>query len=379
MGHIQEKRSGLVPLIDRLNRYPIGLPDSEKLRKILAILFSEDEAYAASRFPLTEATLPELEQATGWPPAKLEKVLEEMCRKGLVIDTDYGGRTYYLLLPGLIGFFELTFMKKREDLPVRELAQLMLEYLFDDPEKKMISEFFGSPTPLTRALAYEDHVPVSSRVETYESACRIVMNSDYGATGMCYCRHKMEHLEKSCEKKAPVDDICISLGSAAKFMVRRGFAGYRTKEQLLAVLKRAKEFNLTHVTDNIRHKPSFICNCCSCCCELLGGVQQGFPMGVAKAAFSLSVDLADCVGCGLCVAACNVKALSIENDEGKHEKSRARVAATSCLGCGACISSCPTGALSLVPVERPEIPENRKLLFKKILKEKNRLTACKRK
>jgi ferredoxin len=91
------------------------------------------------------------------------------------------------------------------------------------------------------------------------------------------------------------------------------------------------------------------------------------------------VDLADCVGCGLCVAACNVKALSIENDEGKHEKSRARVAATSCLGCGACISSCPTGALSLVPVERPEIPENRKLLFKKILKEKNRLTACKRK
>jgi ferredoxin len=374
MGHIQEKRSSLVPLVDRLNRYPIGLPDTEKLRRILSILFSEDEAFVASRFPLTEATLRELERATGWPKAKLEKTLDKMCEKGLVMDAEYGGRAYYLLLPGLIGFFELTFMKKREDLPAQELAQLMQEYLFDDPEKKMSSEFFGSRTPLTRALAYEEHVPVSSRVETYESACRIVANSDYGAIGMCYCRHKKEHLQKSCEKKAPVEEICISLGSAAKFMVRRGFAQYRTKEQLLAVLKKAKELNLTHVTDNIRHKPSFICNCCSCCCELLGGVQQGFPMGVAKAAFSLAVDTSSCVGCGLCVKTCNVKALMLESDGETPDKSKARVPEASCLGCGACISSCPTGSLSLVPVYRDEIPETKKVLFRKILKEKKRLS-----
>jgi ferredoxin len=373
MGHIQGQRSSLVPLIDRLNRYPIGLPDTEKLRRILAILFSEDEAFVASRFPLTEATLRELERSTGWPSAKLEKTLEEMCQKGLVLDTDYGGRTYYVLMPGLIGFFEFTFMKKREDLPVHELAQLMHEYLFEDPEKKMAGEFFGSRFPLTRALAYEEHVPVSTRVATYDSACRIVTSSDYGAIGMCYCRHKKEHLQKRCAKKAPVEEICISLGSAAKFMVRRGFAQYRTEEQLLAVLTKAKELNLTHITDNIRHKPSFICNCCSCCCELLGGVQHGFPMGVAKTAFRLSVDPTKCVGCGLCAATCNVKAILIESHGEDPEKPKARVMAASCLGCGACISSCPTGALSLVPVGRAEVPENRKLLFKKILKEKKRL------
>jgi ferredoxin len=190
---------------------------------------------------------------------------------------------------------------------------------------------------------------------------------------MCYCRHKKGHLHKSCEKKAPVDGICISLGSAAKFMVRRGFARYCTKEELLDVLKRAKELNLTHVTDNIRSKPSFICNCCSCCCELLGGVQQGFPMGVAKTSFSLSVEAASCIGCGLCVKACNVKALVLENYGNASEKPKARVAAESCLGCGACISSCPTGSLSLVPARRAEIPENKKTLFRKILKEKKRL------
>jgi ferredoxin len=171
-----------------------------------------------------------------------------------------------------------------------------------------------------------------------------------------------------------VDGICISLGSAAKFMVRRGFAQYQTGEQLLAVLKTAKELNLTHVTDNIRRKPSFICNCCSCCCELLGGVQQGFPMGIAKAAFCLSVDTASCVGCGLCAKACNVKALMLESYNEATDTLKVKVATASCLGCGACISSCPTGSLSLVPAGRDEIPESKKVLFKKILKEKKRLT-----
>ncbi len=39
MGHLLSTKSSLVPLIDRLNRYPIGLVDSEKLREILSILF----------------------------------------------------------------------------------------------------------------------------------------------------------------------------------------------------------------------------------------------------------------------------------------------------------------------------------------------------
>ena len=68
MGHHQDSKDSVVPLIDRLNKYPIGLPDSEKLRRILAILFSEDEAYLASRFPLQEASLKELARATRWSP-----------------------------------------------------------------------------------------------------------------------------------------------------------------------------------------------------------------------------------------------------------------------------------------------------------------------
>ena len=374
MGHHLDGKSSIVPLIDRLNKYPVGLPDSDKLRRILAILFTEDEAFIASRFPLTEATLPELVRATGWDSVRLQATLDTMADKGLVMDTAYGGKTFYLLMPGLIGFFEFSFMKQREDLPVAELAQLMHEYLYGDPEQKMGREFFASKTPLTRSLPYEEHIPVSSQVATYESAREIIKRAGYGAIGMCYCRHKKEHLNDSCKKGAPTKEICISLGTAAKFMVRRGFAEYRTTEQLLAVLDKARELRLTHITDNIRHKPSFICNCCSCCCELLGGVQQGFPMGVAKTNYTLAIDDETCLGCGLCQKACNVAALEAVPAENGKRKKRMTVLADHCLGCGACIGACPSKSLSLIPASRPQIPEKKKDLFKAILKEKKRLT-----
>lgn len=372
MGHHVGSKNSIVPLIDRLNQYPVGLPDHEKLRQILALLFAENEAYIASRFPLEEATLAELSEATEIDATELLPQLEEMCDKGLVMDMPYEGVTYYLLLPGLIGFFEFTFMKsKRADLPRKEIAKLMSEYLYENPQSGMAKEFFDSKIPLTRALAYEEHIPVSSTVTSYENARGIVEQADYGAVALCYCRHKKHHLDDDCHKGAPMEDICISLNEGARFLVRRGFAKEQTKEELLAVLERARSYNLTHITDNIRHKPSFICNCCSCCCELLIGVQAGYHDGVAKAPFILQIDEELCNSCGACVRACNVAALQIPA-----KRSPVTMQETVCLGCGACIPVCRQGALKLVErkEKRYRPPRDRREMMVRRLIEKRRLS-----
>jgi len=373
MGHHLASKSSIVPLIDRLNKYPIGLVDSDKLREILSLLFDEREAFVASRFPLEEATLPELVRLTRIPVGELVPLLESMADKGLVMDMPYSGEVYYLLLPGLIGFFEFTFMKNRTDLPLERLALLMREYL----EESQAGEFFGSKTPLTRSLLYEEHIPVTSEVTSYDRARDIIREAGFGAVGMCYCRHKKEHLGETCAKGAPTDGICISLGSAARFMARRGFAEEKSVDELLAVLDSARELNLTHITDNIRYKPSFICNCCSCCCELLAGVQMGYHNGVAKTGFCAIIDQERCTGCGVCFSACNVKAISLPKRVKFADKSYryAVVADDICLGCGACINSCKLGALTMVPAANREMPPlKRKGLYIRILKEKRRLT-----
>lgn len=167
-----------------------------------------------------------------------------------------------------------------------------------------------------------------------------------------------------------MEDICISLGTAARFLVRRGFAKEQSVAQLLKVLERARSFGLTHITDNIRHQPSFICNCCSCCCELLAGVQMGFHSGIAKAPFLIAVDSEHCNGCGLCSRTCNVAAL-VSTGAQQPVQLRQEI----CLGCGACVAACRSGALSLVA--RPEKytpPENRKEMMKQRLIERGRTT-----
>jgi ferredoxin len=383
MGHHLGSKNSIVPLIDRLNKNPIGLVDSEKLRQILALLFSEEEAFVASKFPLEEATIDELARKTGLTEEVLLPILENMAEKGLVMDLPYADTTYYMLMPGLIGFFEFTFMKNRTDLPLPELARLMTEYLFEDTSQGQAKEVFGSKTSLTRSLVYDDAVPVSSEVSNYESAREIISSASFGAAGMCYCRHKKEHLGETCAKHAPVEGTCISLGTAAKFMVRRGFAEEKSTEELLAILDQARELKLTHITDNVRYKPTFVCNCCSCCCELMSGVKAGYSDGVAKTAFLAAVDVEKCNDCGLCFSACNVDAItSVPSPSGvtgpsgvtSQSGSHAAIDVVPCLGCGACVSACARGAISLVErEERPIPPEKRKDMFVAILKEKGRL------
>lgn len=374
MAHITYSKDNLVPLIDRLNKYPIGLVDNEILREILSLLFSEEEAYVGSKFPLMEATLPELSKSTGMTSEKLLPILESMADKGLIMDMPYRDTTYYLLMPGVIGFIEFTFMKNRTDLPLKKLAKLMTDYFHEDHQNGQAHEFFGSKTQLTRSLVYDEHIPVTSTITSYESAREIIKKSDFGAAGMCYCRHKRHHEGKDCRKGVPIEGTCISLGNGARFLSRRGFAEQKSKEELLEIIDLAHELKLTHVTDNIRNRPTFICNCCGCCCEIMAGVQMGYYNGVAKSIFIAVIDPEKCDYCGECFSACNVKAIGLQKD-GNVAKRVSEVKKQICLGCGACVSSCSKNAISLVPRENPSLPKrNKRELFKSILIEKGRLS-----
>jgi NAD-dependent dihydropyrimidine dehydrogenase PreA subunit len=385
MGHLLSSKSSLVPLIDRLNRHPVGLVDNDKLREILSLLFDEREAHVASCFPLMEATLDELAAATGIASAELDGILESMANKGLVMDLPYAGETYYMLMPGLIGFFEFTFMRRRTDLPVERVAELMTEYLHErDGQGK---EFFGSRTQLARAVVDERQIPVSSRITPYEDAREIIRNASFRAVTMCYCRHKQEHLGQSCRKGAPVDDICMVLGEGARFLVRRGLAEEKSVEEMLETLDYARSLGLTHVTDNVREQPSFLCNCCRCCCELMAGVQHGYPDGLGKTPFIAEVDPERCDYCGECLRACNAKCIGLgagarqqatsgeRRQAADGERRRyAEVDADVCLGCGVCIPTCEHGAITLQPRQGYRKPPGKPVsLYARMLWEKGRL------
>jgi ferredoxin len=120
-------------------------------------------------------------------------------------------------------------------------------------------------------------------------------------------------------------------------------------DEALAVLERARDAGLVHMTSNTRDRVEFICNCCSCCCGLMGTVTRlgGEAMDIASN-FYAAVDAESCLACGICADVCPVEAIAIEE--------LAEVAQNLCIGCGVCVSQCPEGALALVRREKTHEP-----------------------
>ncbi len=354
----------LTKLIDRLNSYPIGLPNAPTIREFLNIFLTPDEALLASLFPMREASTEELAEKAEWDVQKTKDLLEKMASKGTVIDFQIDAQNHFwFLTPSIIGFIEFSLMKTHQELPMKHLAELLYDY----EHNELWKEVFGSKTQWTRALVDHD-VPVSSNVMTYAEVAEVIKNAGGGAVQTCFCRHQAHLLGRPCKKNVGHDGTCITLGKGADFMIRRGFGRAATTEELLTLTKELGEKGLIHITDNVRDKPAFICNCCGCCCGILTGIiEKKVVHAVSPTPFILSIDREKCIDCGACAKMCQISAIAVADK-------KAKVDEKNCLGCGSCVKFCKKGALSLKErSKRPKVPRNVAIRFMKVAFEKGRL------
>jgi Pyruvate/2-oxoacid:ferredoxin oxidoreductase delta subunit len=364
MGHIAGKEEILKQLRKRLHQNPVGLPEHPSVYEILAILFTEKEAEIGSKFPLGAVTIEELQKVTGMNKEELEQILKGMMKKGLVITSkkDHGVR--YILSMSMVGFFEMTFMRTDETLPMKRLAELIRSYR-STPE--WVQEFFAPGTSRSRAFIYSDVLPqVKSEVLSFQMASEYIKMSGRGSLGKCYCRHEAWHLGKNCS--APIEDICMSLGNSSDFLVEHGFARRASVDELLDTLKKAEDYGLVHIGDNVLEETSFICNCCGCCCSFLDGItHQHLKHAVTTTNYLARLDHEECNGCEICVDHCQIKAIWMEGDYPVVDKEF-------CLGCGVCAHFCPSGAIKMEEREKKIIPpKNYKELMVRLMKEKGRM------
>ncbi len=364
MGHLAGKEEILRQLRERLDKNPIGLPEHTSIYEILSILFTEKEAELGSKFPLGVVTIEDLQKTVGKHNEELEGILEGMMKKGLVVTSIKDGQTRYLLSAAFVGFFEFTFMRTNETMPMKRLAELMHSYK-NTPE--FIQEFFSPGTTRGRVYAYSDVLPqVKSEVLSFYEAAEYIKRAGRGSLSKCYCRHEAWHLGENCS--APIDDICMSLGAASDFVVEQGFGRRATVQELLDTLKKGEDFGLVHIGDNVLDQTSFICNCCGCCCGFLQGItQQHLKHAVTTTDFIARADHDECNGCGECESHCQIHAIRMEGDYPVVDEEY-------CLGCGVCAHFCPSDAMKMKEREKKVIPpKTYKELMVRLMKEKGRL------
>ncbi len=352
MGHLHQVKQIYRDLRRRIDTTPAGLPEGTAVYDILKTLFSEEEAALAVRLPIVPTSLKILAQRFKENPDTLKLKLDSMADKGLVFDTvnPKSGKTYYMLPPAVAGFFEFTMMRVRPGVSQKDLARYFHSYIIEDDA--FARGIFGSETVIGRTLVNEAAIEPADipQVLDYERAAELIKQSNGGSIAICYCRHKAGHLGAACDK--PVE-TCISLFGAADHLIRHNFARKASKEELLDLLAKARGAGLVQICDNVQRKPSFICNCCGCCCMMLQGINNlGIPHAVKTSNFIAHSDKAACAGCGRCARACHIGAISLlpaPFSQNRKFPLFAKVDESICLGCGVCAAVCNKKAMRMKP------------------------------
>ena len=343
-----EKQSAYGRMVDRLNRFPQGAPESETLYSILKMLFTEKEADLVAQMPIRPFTAADAAKRWNMSETEAHKVLDNLASRAMLVDMEVKGEQRYCLPPPMAGFFEFSMMRVRKDVDQKTLAELFNQYI--NVEEDFMRELFVTgETGLGRVFVQEPTVkePYAMEILDWERATHVIETASQCGISMCYCRHKKQHLGTACD--APMD-ICMTFNTAAHSLIKHGHAREVSKSECLELLHQAWEHNLVQFGENVREGVNFICNCCGCCCEALGAVKRFQMTQTIHSNFIMHMDESACVKCGRCVELCPVNALTMVR--GEDGSRRVDFNAELCLGCGVCTRGCAKGALTLVP--RPE-------------------------
>ncbi|MGO9137872.1 MAG: 4Fe-4S dicluster domain-containing protein [Syntrophales bacterium] len=341
-------KSGYTALIDRINRFPQGAPPSDTLYKILKVLFSEKDAALVSLLPIKPFTVEKAARIWKMKTSDTQKLLDDLANRAILLDMEENGKQTYVLPPPMAGFFEFSLMRLRGDIDQKALSELFYQYL--NVEEDFVKTLFTEgETQLGRVFVHEPALSpeISLCVLDYERATEVVRTASCRGISICYCRHKMQHLDRDCN--AP-KEICMTFNVAAQSLIKHGHARSVSTEECLDLLNVAYDQKLIQFGSNVREKVNFICNCCGCCCEAMIAARRfGLLHPVHTTNFLPEIQEGGCTGCGHCVNVCPVEAMSLvsANDPHNPKNKKAQSREETCLGCGLCARVCQGNHIAL--------------------------------
>ena len=273
-----------------------------------------------------------------------QAILDNLSEKRLIVSNDRAGTKWYWLLAWVDGVWE-THLPECDDLAFIEAGINGSDY------------GTGGNYPVLHVCPVDASVVEGGKIDPLRDWRHIVNSTDSYGILDCICRKcaqtrgdaemenfKRDHVWKEGESGEQFIKTCMVFGEYADWFIEQGIAERVTKEQMVANFETAIEDGFVPEMYWGQY-PCCACLCKSDMCDCLTsyrrvhGETSNFPN---VSAYVLNYDADACIGCGLCVERCPMKAVSMGEDG-------VCVMDAACVACGQCALKCPAGARILTP------------------------------
>jgi len=322
-----------------LDTLPPGFPVTESgvEIKLLKKIFKPEEADLFCSLRMTYESAPEIAERTGRPLEGLEDRLNAMFDRGQIRRINRGPVKAFALVPWASGLYEL-----------------QLEFM-DEEFARLVTEFGRTPGSTMRfkpqvwqSLPIEREIPAGHQVLPHQQVSAIIEKGKEFWVRECICKKTKGLIGEPCSKPT---EVCLVIDPFPEILGEENINAGRklTKEEAYAVLDKAEEAGLVHMTANTETEHRFICNCCGCCCGAIRGAKFLGSSAAFNSFYFAEIDAEACTGCGLCKEErCQIGAIE-ETDDGF------RINTKQCIGCGLCVTACPAEAIKLIAKSPDEI------------------------
>lgn len=350
-----------------LDQMPIGFPSvkSGSDIRLLKHLFSPEEAKVAMFLKFGwERDLEPLEiiyqkaKEFGISLEEMESTLDRMVSKGSIMFKREKGKKYYGNALLMVGMFEFQ---------VNNLTKEFIKDFHDYFEEGWLPEAFRVKGAQLRVVPVEKSIEFEKGTNNYDDVIELIKSTEGPImVTNCICKQLKDILNEPC-KITDRREVCMAFGIPAQLFIDQERGRTITEKEALEILRKNQKDGLILQPDNSQ-KLSFLCSCCSCCCENLSKVVSfPNPARITITNYYAKVDSDICTGCGTCAVICQMKAITLDDEVSSIERQR-------CIGCGNCVAQCPSEAISLYNKEKQFTPfATMDELFDNIMQRKIRL------
>ncbi|MBR5342649.1 MAG: FAD-dependent oxidoreductase, partial [Oscillospiraceae bacterium] len=259
-------------------------------------------------------TIAEIAKLTGKSEERVEELLTDAAMHGIVEyhreNPEHVKQWYVqLFVPGIA---EMTNMVLPQVEKYPELAESFDKMTFLPLEGKTHLIPPGGDGIGMHVLPVEAAIPAHTESASIEHISHWLDKYDGKlSVGYCSCRNARRLFNQGSGEIQ--DDCCIGLGDFAEYLVETGKGRPITKEEALAICKRAEENGYVHQVTNIdgQDKIFGLCNCDVGVCFALRTSQYFNTPNLSASAYRAHVDKEKCVACGKCVEVCPAGAVKL--------------------------------------------------------------------